>query len=59
MKKLCNKFRCGKVADFVVQWGPDAKQKEYTCIDHLTETIDDTPAIEFFVVKIQKINKGS
>ena len=52
--KCC--IRCSKDADFVIQWGPNADQKEYVCIDHLTETIDGIKAIEFFVVKITKIN---
>ena len=54
--KYCNIFKCGKKADFVVQWGPDAKQKEYVCTDHLIDVVKGIPAIEFFVVKIQKVN---
>ena len=43
-------------AKFVVQWGPNSNQKIYVCASHLPEVIDAIDAIEFFVVKVNKIN---
>ena len=51
--KYC--IQCKKAAKYVIQWGPGASQKEYTCTEHLTETVERIPAIEFFVVKIEKV----
>jgi len=47
---------CRTKASYVIQWGPNADQKEYSCDDHVTELLKRVPAIEFFVVKIQKVN---
>jgi len=48
---------CQKPANFVIQWGPDADQKEYVCADHLAIAVENIPAIEFFCVKLQKIKQ--
>lgn len=47
---------CQEEAEFVLQWGPKPDQKEYVCLDHLAEAVKKIKAIEFFVVKIQKIS---
>ena len=52
--KYC--MRCRAPAEFVIQWGPKQDQKEYVCSDHMLEALDAIKAIEFFVVKIGKIN---
>tara|TARA_X000001388_G_scaffold2464_1_gene1913 strand:+ start:332 stop:496 length:165 start_codon:yes stop_codon:yes gene_type:complete len=54
MGKYC--IRCRKHADFVIQWGPNADQKEYVCSHHLADAVEAIKAIEFFVVKIGKIS---
>jgi len=54
MKKYC--IKCRTPANFVIQWGPNADQKEYVCSYHLAETVEAIKAIEFFVVKIGKID---
>jgi hypothetical protein len=46
---------CGRHAEFVIQWGPKPDQKEYVCSDHLAESVQRIQAIEFFVVKLEKI----
>ena len=51
--KYC--IKCSKSAEFVIQWGPNADQKEYVCSEHLAEFVCGIKAIEFFVVKIHYI----
>lgn len=46
---------CQKEAEFVIQWGPNADQKEYVCSDHLSSAVTKIKAMEFYVVKIGKI----
>ena len=52
--KYC--IKCSKSAEFVIQWGPNADQKEYVCSEHLAEFVCGIKAIEFFVVKIHKVS---
>jgi len=52
--KYC--LHCPAPAEFVIQWGPKSDQKEYVCCDHLADVVRKIKAIEFFVVKINKIN---
>ena len=52
--KYC--IECQKESDYVIQWGPDASQKEYVCKDDLAKAIERIKAIEFFVVKICKLD---
>jgi len=52
--KYC--IHCRKPAEFVVQWGPKPDQKEYCCSEHLKDLVERVPAIEFFVVKVGKLN---
>ena len=52
--KYC--INCRKKSEFVIQWGPDASQKEYVCSGHLLETVERIKAIEFFIVKIKKVS---
>ncbi len=52
--KYC--INCRKSAEFVIQWGPAADQKEYVCSEHLLDAIERIKAIEFFVVKVQKVS---
>ncbi len=47
---------CRKAAEYVIQWGPKVDQKEYACGDHVPDLLKRVPAIEFFVVKIEKVN---
>ncbi len=47
---------CRKQAEYVVQWGRQPDQKEYTCAEHIPDLLEKVPALEFFVVKIEKDN---
>ena len=47
---------CNGKSDFVIQWGPNPDQKEYVCAKHIAESIERIPAIEFFVVKLVKLD---
>ena len=47
---------CGQHAEFVIQWGPKVDQKEFVCADHLAEVVRKIAAIEFFVVKLEKLD---
>ena len=52
-------MKCSKKADFIIQWGPQQDQKEYVCSADMAEALEKIKAIEFFVVKINKIGSGS
>ena len=49
-------MNCNQPAKFIIQWGPKPDQKEYTCDRCLAEVIEHIPAIELFVVKLEKID---
>ena len=53
--KYC--IACNAVAKFTVQWGPAADQKEYSCEEHILSLIERVSAVDFFVTKIEKVNK--
>jgi len=56
--KYC--INCSKEAEFIIQWGPEKDQKEYTCAPCMPTALSKIKAIEFYVVKIRKIvNKGN
>ena len=47
---------CVGPAEYVIQWGAKADQKEYSCGSCLSDVLQRISAIEFFVVKIGKID---
>ena len=56
MNKKC--VQCRKDADYVIQWGAQDAQREFVCEDHVPDFLSRVPAIEFFVVKIKKLDKS-
>ena len=42
-------------AEYVIQWGPGQDQKVYACKSHLIYALDGISAMEFFIVKIKKV----
>ena len=46
---------CSKEAEFIIQWGPKVDQKEYVCSEHMVDALSKIKAIEFYVVKINKL----
>ena len=52
--KYC--MHCRKLAEFIIQWGPKPDQKEYVCSEHMTDALENIKAIEFFVVKVRKVD---
>jgi len=53
MKKYC--LFCGSDAEYVIQWGSATDQKEYVCIDHISNMLRKISAPEAFIVKIEKV----
>jgi len=45
---------CPALAEFIIQWGPKADQKEYVCSEHMVDALGKIKAIEFYVVKVKK-----
>lgn len=45
---------CKQDADFVVQWGPKAENKECACERHIGDILNAVNAGEMWVAKVQK-----
>ena len=52
--KYC--LECADPAVYVIQWGSKVDQKEYSCADCLSGVLQRISAIEFFVVKVGRID---
>ena len=48
---------CRKDSVFCVQWGPANDQKDYVCDIHLSDLLQRINGVEFFVIKIEKVEK--
>tara|TARA_Y100000034_G_C6602317_1_gene262085 strand:+ start:276 stop:437 length:162 start_codon:yes stop_codon:yes gene_type:complete len=46
---------CGLDADYVVQYGPQANNKEAACEDHVRKLLSSAKAQEMWIAKVQKI----
>jgi len=46
---------CRQDAEYAVQWGPQAGQKEYACDDHIRELLASIKAPEMWVIKVKVV----
>ena len=46
---------CMQAADYAIQWGPQAGQKEYACEDHIRKLLASTKAPEMWVIRVKAV----
>jgi hypothetical protein len=42
-------------ADYAIQWGPQAGQKEFACDDHIRKLLESIEAPEMWLIKIKTL----